>query len=98
MEKDKRLLIIIGISCLILGIALMNLYLILNRNIQKHCNDGYFLKDSSEPSFEVGDWVCINIEDMAYDRAVEVCKHEVGHEIFAEICEKDFDKCKEVLK
>ena len=42
---------------------------------------------------KMGDWVCVNINGMKYDRAVEVCKHEVGHEIFAEICEKDMDKC-----
>lgn len=44
-----------------------------------------------------GDWVCVNIKGMDYPRAVDVCKHEVGHEIFAEICEKDIDKCFEVV-
>lgn len=33
---------------------------------------------------QTGDWVCVNIEDMTYQRAYDVCKHEVGHEIFAE--------------
>ncbi len=45
-----------------------------------------------------GDWVCVNIKGMKYKRALEVCSHEVGHEIFAEVCEKDFDKCLEVLE
>lgn len=45
-----------------------------------------------------GDWVCVNIKGMEYKRAVEVCQHEVGHEIFAEICEKDIDKCMEVVE
>ncbi len=44
-----------------------------------------------------GDWVCVNVHNMRFDRALEVCKHEVGHEIFAEVCEKDFDKCLGVL-
>jgi hypothetical protein len=30
---------------------------------------------------------------MDYKRAVEVCSHEVGHEIFAEKCEKNPDLC-----
>jgi len=45
-----------------------------------------------------GEWVCVNINGMEYDRAVEVVKHEVGHEIFAEICEKDVDKCFAVVR
>jgi hypothetical protein len=45
-----------------------------------------------------GDWVCVNIDNMKYERAVEVCKHEVGHEIFAEICEKNMSKCLEIMK
>ena len=44
-----------------------------------------------------GDWVCVNVKGMDYKRAVEVCQHEVGHEIFAEICEKDINKCFEVI-
>jgi len=44
-----------------------------------------------------GEWVCVNVKDMDYSRAVEVCNHEVGHEIFAEVCEKDINKCLEVL-
>lgn len=47
---------------------------------------------------DMGDWVCVNVENMKYERAVEVCKHEVGHEIFAEECEKDIDKCFSVLE
>jgi len=34
-----------------------------------------------------GDWVCVNVEDMSYERALDVCQHEVGHEIFAESLE-----------
>jgi hypothetical protein len=35
---------------------------------------------------------------MDYKRAVEVCSHEVGHEIFAEKCEKNIEKCIEAVK
>lgn len=44
------------------------------------------------------EWVCVNIQNMPYKRAVEVCQHEVGHEMFAEICEKNITKCFEVEK
>jgi hypothetical protein len=43
------------------------------------------------------DWVCVNIGDMSYERALEVCSHEVGHEIFAEECEKNITKCMEAV-
>lgn len=40
-----------------------------------------------------GNWVCVNVKDMTFERAVQVCQHEVGHEIFAEMCEKNITKC-----
>ena len=48
-----------------------------------------------------GDWVCVNIKGMKPKRALEVCRHEVGHEIFAEHCEqsqKGFDDCMKVVE
>ena len=45
-----------------------------------------------------GDWVCVNVKEIDYERAVEVCKHEVGHEIFAEICEDDIETCFKVVE
>ena len=41
-----------------------------------------------------GDWVCVNVNGMSYERGVEVCKHEMGHELWAEICEKNDELCK----
>lgn len=58
--------------------------------------DGCWAKVKS--GADKGDWVCVNVRDMKYERAVEVCKHEVGHEIFAEVCEEDIDKCFEVIE
>ena len=40
-----------------------------------------------------GDWVCVNIRDMSFERAFEVCRHEVAHEIFAEYCEDNLNTC-----
>ncbi len=68
--------------------------------------DGLWLQNVNETRVEdismdrdgKGDWVCVNVRGMEYSRAVEVCNHEVGHEIFAEICEKNITKCLEVGK
>lgn len=41
-----------------------------------------------------GDWVCVNVRDMTFPRALEVCKHEVFHEIWAECGEaNDLEYC-----
>ena len=45
-----------------------------------------------------GDWICVNVNGMSYERAVEIIKHEVGHEIFAEMCEDNIDKCFKIAK
>ena len=48
-----------------------------------------------------GNWVCVNIRGMKPKRAFEICQHEVGHEIFAEYCEKTkkgFEKCMGVVE
>jgi len=49
-----------------------------------------------------GDWVAVNVRDMNYPRAYEVCVHECSHkaysEIYAEKCEYDFESCMEDLK
>ena len=44
-----------------------------------------------------GDWVCVNIRGMRYETALKTCNHEVGHEIFAEACEENMDKCLEIM-
>ncbi len=44
-----------------------------------------------------GDWVCVNVRNMDFERAVQVCQHEVGHEMFAEVCEYNMSKCLEVI-
>ena len=49
-----------------------------------------------------GDWICINTLKMTYQEAFDTCLHECGHasftEIFAENCENNISKCKELLK
>jgi len=46
---------------------------------------------------EAGPWVCINIKGMSFNRCVEVAKHECGHNLFAQVCEKNMSKCEEVM-
>ena len=58
---------------------------------------GYHSKEEQTGQHR-GDWVCVNVENMTYERALEVCKHEVGHEIFAEECEKDIDICFNIME
>jgi hypothetical protein len=52
--------------------------------------DALRFASASEPR---GDWICVNIDQMSYDRAVEVCKHEAAHELFAESCETNSELC-----
>ena len=58
-------------------------------------NASYFeAKQYAELSPNVnGDWVCVDVKGMSPQRAFDVCKHEVGHEIFAEYCEKNIEEC-----
>ena len=72
--------------------------------------NGFYAQDMSETQLEYakmradydGDWVCINTLKMTYKEAFDTCVHECGHasftEIFAEQCEDDVSKCKELLK
>ena len=107
-KKNKKLMNIIGMLCcsilyFIVGVLAhiayldyveeQNLKKIINSNNSEYLNilDGQWRKDIT------GDWVCVNIKDMSYERAFEVCSHEVGHEIFAEECEKNPKLCFDLL-
>lgn len=75
-------------------------------NISNRPVDGLWLKNYDKEAKDnitqerdpIGEWVCVNIRGMTYRRAVEVCNHEVGHEMFAEICEKDIERCFETIE
>ena len=56
------------------------------------------LNEITDSYSEYGDWICVDVRGMDYRDALEVCKHEVGHEIFAEECEDNIDKCFEVVQ
>lgn len=87
MEMKKSIIFLSGV---ILGLVILTLVF-------------YFFPSESKTvgcwkQTKTGHWVCVNIEEVSYERAVEVCKHEVGHEIFAEECEKNMTKCLEVFE
>jgi len=63
-----------------------------------HNYNGTEAKIKAQERDSLGHWICVNIKGMDYSLAVETCQHEVGHEIFAEICEKDMDKCFAVVE
>lgn len=47
--------------------------------------------------YETGDWVCIDVENMDINQALQTCNHEVAHHIYEEICVKEPRKCTEVF-
>ena len=85
----------------VIGVGIMLVYQ-LSTNKSNDCvcptlkREGCWTKIRSGES--QGDWVCVNVESMSYQRALEVCAHEVGHELWAEICEKDDELCRKAQK
>jgi len=62
---------------------------------------GYTEEGAIERAYErdtLGKWVFVNIANLDWEESLEVCKHEVGHEIFAEYCKDNIDKCMELAK
>lgn len=44
-----------------------------------------------------GTFICINVDKTeSIKDLVETCEHEVGHEVFARVCAKNFTKCEEL--
>jgi len=92
--------VLLAVCFFILGLALANLFFSYQKSREIEGNytdcikgfDGRWYRNAS------GDWVCINIYGMNYSRCVEVCQHECGHELFAEMCEKNKSKCQDILK
>jgi len=64
----------------------LNGFLLRNANITE-------VKQFGDLHDERGDWICVNVKGMAYEKALQTCNHEVGHEIFAEFCADNIDEC-----
>ena len=105
MNKEKIGIVMIIIGLLVLG-WLAGWLTNGNNGSDPRKYDGFSLRNWNRSNVDEflnekdsrGDWVCVNVEGMKYKRAVEVCQHEVGHEIFAEICEKDVETCFELVE
>jgi len=63
--------------------------------------EGLWLKNYNrsgalETAYDVqpdGRWVCVNINNMSYERMLEVVAHETSHEMFANSCQSNPEQC-----
>lgn len=98
---EKLLIVGLFISVFIMGWAFNDLYSVYN--YERELN-GFYSRNNTlervnnyaEKKDPFGDWVCVNIRGMTFEDALKTCSHETGHEIFAEFCEDNIDKCIEV--
>ncbi len=90
--------IAVVLALILLGWLLNDLY---DYSNNRRAFDGLHVKNAEYSEVDrftsdydkFGDWVCVNVRGMSMDRAIETCHHEVGHEIFSEVCEKNMTKC-----
>ena len=54
---------------------------------------GVWIYNLSRLSGYEGQFVCIRVDGKSLKQAYIDCAHEVGHETFARICEKNITKC-----
>lgn len=55
---------------------------------------GLWLPDIKDLENYNGKYICINLDETTNLKELQrICEHEIGHEIFARVCEKDIDKC-----
>lgn len=98
--KTEIIFLILGI---ILGISVSQIYNICIEDSEEYERkyNGYWISERNESKAKefvenedkYGNWICVNIRGMEYETMVETCKHEVGHEMFAEECENNVNKC-----
>lgn len=77
-----------------------------NCNSTERKYNGYWISERNETEAkefvenkdEYGDWVCVNIKNMSYETMESTCRHEVGHEMFAEHCEDNITKCMKAVE
>lgn len=102
MKKETKSMLAVCAIFFTLGFLMAQFYDIIESEISyKKKLEGLWVKGASREKAEgiatnrdeYGNWVCVNIRDMDYERAAEICSHEVGHEIFAGYCEKNIEKC-----
>ena len=105
MNHKKTLAVLIAIILLGIGFlvgVLCTHYLPLWEKDSNNClSQGYYsyagLWTSNRCDFQ-GEWIHVRIDNQDYERALEVCAHEVGHEMFAEECEQNASLCFETIE
>jgi hypothetical protein len=55
--------------------------------------DGVWIYNLSRLSDYEGQFICIRVDGQSLKNAYTTCAHEIGHEAFARICEKNITKC-----
>lgn len=63
--------------------------------------NGFWTNDINRDKELIGNYtgrfICVNIDKVkTLNQLYNTCSHEVGHEIFAQICEKNITKCEEL--
>lgn len=94
-------ILILCFSMLIIGFNLNELYRYYSN---KGLLDGLYLENYNDSGVlqkaysldSNSNWVCINVKGMEFKRAIQVCEHEVAHEIFALKCQDNITKCMEI--
>lgn len=105
MNKENPIILIILISIFLLGFLIGFLWKG-DYDYTDNKYDGYWIKNRNETETKEylqsrdknGDWICVNINNMTYERMIAVVQHEVGHEMFARNCEKDMGSCFEIME
>jgi hypothetical protein len=73
------------------------------------CVNGLYNEYTTEPIYELkykgylqrnstNSWVYIDISGMDIEEAYQTCRHEMSHELFADYCDDNWEKCLEVLE
>lgn len=97
--------IILIVCILAIGYCIHGFYDDYRYNHEQSKLEGLWLKGFNETEAETyaysrtkgnGEWVCVNIKGLSFERAVQVCQHEAGHELFAELCEENITRCKDL--
>jgi hypothetical protein len=98
---------IIVISLLAIGWIGNNIYQYYYSPIPKYYLDnpnqvkvnGIWTNDIKQIANYSGTFICINIKERdTLKDMMETCQHEIGHEVFARECGKNFTICEEVSK
>ena len=97
-KKTIIALVLLVIGTLIIGFATSQIYNGIKEVPQCKQRQYEGCWASVKSGEDRGDWVCVNVEGMEYERCVEVAVHECSHEIFAEKCENNKELCFDLME